>query len=463
MGARILVVDDSSTIRKLVSSILARHDYDATTAADGLSALEKLRGETFDLVLVDLVMPHMSGEELCREIRADQRLAGVPIVLMSARAERLRGRLTSETGAAGAISKPFDARALVAVVEGALQKVSASNVWEVDAADLMDDIPVSYIEARDSQTTLVAEPYPQRNLASEIAERLAATLAPALAELPGNRRSDPAEIAAIVGRALSSPAASELAALFERFAIVRPDGEALRGSLEVIPLAEILQVLQLQRQTGTCHIDNGAVEVTIFFRDGMVDVARGRGAADEFRLGRYFAEEGLLSRVELDQLVQSGAGAGKGPLGQRLLHFGLISQEDLRRALMRQTSELLYEALRWPAGHFGFSPAEPEGQEESARLGLPVAAIVMEGFRRVDEWRVIEQSIRFDEVLLRDEVALDALGSEKLSRTEQQLLDAIDGRRTVREILSAVDIGSFDACKTLYQFLQSRLVRTRAA
>jgi hypothetical protein len=104
-------------------------------------------------------------------------------------------------------------------------------------------------------------------------------------------------------------------------------------------------------------------------------------------------------------------------------------------------------------------PAEPE----AVRLGLPVASLVMEGFRRVDEWRLIEESIPFGEVLLRDQVALDALGWQKLSRQEQLLLEAIDGSRTVREILRAVDIGSFDACKTLYQFLQARLVRRRAA
>ena len=87
----------------------------------------------------------------------------------------------------------------------------------------------------------------------------------------------------------------------------------------------------------------------------------------------------------------------------------------------------------------------------------------MEGFRRVDEWRLIEGSIQFDEVLLRDQVALDAMGAEKLSRQEQLILETIDGQRTVREILATVDVGSFDACKILYQFLQSRLVRRRAA
>ncbi|HEY3593299.1 MAG TPA: DUF4388 domain-containing protein, partial [Polyangiaceae bacterium] len=156
------------------------------------------------------------------------------------------------------------------------------------------------------------------------------------------------------------------------------------------------------------------------------------------------------------------AGAATGRLGDMLIHFGLITREDLRRALIRQTSELMYEALRWHTGRFTFSRSVPH-DAEAVRLGLPVASIVMEGFRRVDEWRLIEESIPFEDVLLRDQVAVDALGWQKLSRHEQQLLEAIDGHRTVREVLRSVDIGSFDACKTLYQFLQARLVRKRAA
>jgi hypothetical protein len=217
----------------------------------------------------------------------------------------------------------------------------------------------------------------------------------------------------------------------------------------------------LGRQTGTCTITNGKVAITVYIRDGLVDLARGKGAAEEFRLGRYLIEEGLVTRDELNTILKNRV-AGRRLLGEALINYGLISDEDLQRALIRQTSELIYDALRWPKGRFSFSK-DMRDDPEAAKLGLPVASIVMEGFRRVDEWRLIEGEIQFDEVLLRDQVALDAMGAEKLSRQEQVILETIDGQRTVREILATVDVGSFDACKTLYQFLQSRLVRRRAA
>ena len=87
MTTRVLVVDDSPTIRKVVSSVLERHGFEAVQAADGQAALEKLVGsaratqndpadeaEKIDVVLVDFVMPRMNGFQLCRAIRHDAEL-----------------------------------------------------------------------------------------------------------------------------------------------------------------------------------------------------------------------------------------------------------------------------------------------------------------------------------------------------------------------------------------------------
>jgi hypothetical protein len=282
-------------------------------------------------------------------------------------------------------------------------------------------------------------------------------IAPALLELDGARRGDPGEVADVVRRALSREAIESMAPLIKRLG----DGtETFGGDIEAIPLAEVLQVLQLQRQTGTCRVWKDRVEVTIAFRDGLIDVARGKGASAEFRLGRYFVESGALKRADLDDSLKARAGTML--LGESLVKAGLITQEDLNRALVWQTSELVYDVLRWQKGRFCFSRERPAGDTQVS-LGLPVAAIVMEGFRRVDEWRLIEGSIHFDEVLLCDHVALAALGPDTLTGKERAVLDAIDGEKTVREIIAQVDLSSFDACKILYQFLQSRLVRQRAS
>ncbi len=457
MGARVLIVDDSPTIRKLVSAILERHNFEPAMAADGFAGLERLRQGDVDLVLLDFVMPKMNGYQFCRAMRADSKIGHLPVVLMSAKSDKIRGQFVQQTGAVDAITKPFDARGLVAVVENALQRAAEGRIRHLDSIPIEEDIPVSEFDVRGSGTIAAAEDASRKEAALGLATKLADITVGALSGMPEPRRKDAAEVTTSIRKALLAGGLEELAPW-----LAGADGEGFSGQMHVISLAEVLQVLQLQRQTGTCRITNGKVDVVVSFRDGLIDLARGKGAAEEFRLGRYLIEEGLVTRDDLNIILKKMEEGNKPLLGEALINFGLINEEDLRRALIRQTSELLYDVLRWQTGRFTFSKAIVE-QPEVAKLGLPVASIVMEGFRRVDEWRLIEESIHFDEVLLRDQVALDALGSEKLARQEQLVLNAIDGQRSVREIIGNVDVSSFDACKILYQFLQSRLVRRRAA
>ena len=105
----------------MVSAILARHGYEPAVARDGLAGIEMIKkGPKYDLVLLDFVMPRMNGYQFCRELRSNPAHRALPVVLMSAKGDKIRGQFVQQTGAVDAITKPFDARALVAVIEGAL-------------------------------------------------------------------------------------------------------------------------------------------------------------------------------------------------------------------------------------------------------------------------------------------------------------------------------------------------------
>ncbi|HEX7601638.1 MAG TPA: response regulator transcription factor, partial [Polyangiaceae bacterium] len=128
-SARILVIDDSTTIRKVVCSILERHGFTPQAAADGQTAIEMLTKaeQPYDLVLLDFVMPKMNGFQFCRAIRARDEWKTLPVLLMSAKTDRIREQFVMQTGAVDAITKPFDAQALVAAVENALKRVRAGT------------------------------------------------------------------------------------------------------------------------------------------------------------------------------------------------------------------------------------------------------------------------------------------------------------------------------------------------
>lgn len=454
---RVLVVDDSPTILKVVSSILARNGYEPDTALDGMVGIEKIKkGPVPDLILLDFVMPRMNGYQFCRELRSNPAHRRLPVVLMSAKGDKIRGQFVQTTGAVDAITKPFDARALVAVVEGAISKTTEGRARPVPEGDTMPDEDTLAESARPSML-------PQQlrmRIAIEVAQQIAQSVVPSIVELPDEERSMEAGVMRAVARALTPEVLTSLARTLREMSTDGPR-EALAGELSSVPLAEILQVLAMQRQTGVLRVTGTRAMLSLSMRQGLIDLVQSRGAADEFRLGRYFIEHGLLTKEELEDMLKSREPGEKKLMGDVLVDSGRVTADQLREALKQQSSELIYDMLRWPYGRFTFSHEAFRPEAENAKLGLAVSALVLEGFRRVDEWRLMEGSIEFDQVVYIDDAALESVGREKLPRTEQMVLDAVDGKRTVSAIVAESNLSSFEAIKSIYQFLQSRVLRKK--
>src|SRR3954469_24947257 len=175
--ARVLVVDDSPPILKVVSAILARHGYEPAAARDGLAGIEMIKREPkFDLVLLDFVMPRMNGYQFCRELRSNPAHRALPVVLMSAKGDKIRGQFVQQTGAVDAITKPFDPRALVAVIEGALAKTAEGRARPVPGGAKMPDEDT----IADSVRPSLAPRQQRQRAVIEFAQQIANTVTPAL-------------------------------------------------------------------------------------------------------------------------------------------------------------------------------------------------------------------------------------------------------------------------------------------
>lgn len=140
-GARIVVVEDEEDIRELIEHHLGREGYKVSAAAEGKRGLELIRREVPDLVLLDLMLPGMDGLEICREIRADERIAHVLVLMVTAKAEEADVVLGLGLGADDYISKPFRPRELVARVKSALRRSKrASEPKESEAKIVRGDL-----------------------------------------------------------------------------------------------------------------------------------------------------------------------------------------------------------------------------------------------------------------------------------------------------------------------------------
>lgn len=131
MKTSILVVDDESAIREMVCLALAQEDYECLEAADGHKAEQRLRERRPDLILLDWMMPGMSGLDLVQRLRRQAETRDIPVIFLTARAEEedmIRGL---KSGADDYITKPFSTAELLARIEAVLRRRQGATVAEV--------------------------------------------------------------------------------------------------------------------------------------------------------------------------------------------------------------------------------------------------------------------------------------------------------------------------------------------
>jgi two-component system, sensor histidine kinase and response regulator len=121
-GARILVVDDEPHNRELLHELLAGREYRVTSAVDGPSALEEIRRSLPDVILLDVMMPGMTGFEVCREVKANPRTAHLPVLMITALHERQDRIEGIDSGADDFLKKPVDRDEVLLRVRNAVQR-----------------------------------------------------------------------------------------------------------------------------------------------------------------------------------------------------------------------------------------------------------------------------------------------------------------------------------------------------
>ena len=233
---------------------------------------------------------------------------------------------------------------------------------------------------------------------------------------------------------------------------------AFEGTLATLSFADLLQLLGSTRKTGTLHLTRGSQFKRVYLRDGIV-LAVSSNDPGEY-VSHTLVSVGKISEDVLRAALHRQESEGK-LLGQILVEQGDISEEGLKQYLLDRAYEMVAKLMGWNDALFRFEEfVLPEKQMVS--LDLSVEGLLMEGFRRIDEWHLIEREVdNFDTVFLRNEDALAQVGKAKLTREELAVLELVNGKHTVKEIIRQSKMGSFDVTKMLFRLLSIKLVRRR--
>src|SRR6195256_312167 len=122
MSTRVLVVEDDSDIAELVARYLEKAGYTTARVSSGRDALDAVRAKAPDLIVLDVMLPHVDGLEVCRLLRANDHTASIPIIMLTARADESERIVGLEIGADDYLAKPFSPNELVARVRALLRR-----------------------------------------------------------------------------------------------------------------------------------------------------------------------------------------------------------------------------------------------------------------------------------------------------------------------------------------------------
>ncbi len=471
---RVLVIDDSPTILKVVQLVLSKAGFLVDVAKTGEEGLESARQNRPQLILLDFVMPKMNGYQVCRALAADDELAGIPVVLMSAKGDQVGERFVKVMGIVDYITKPFSPEAITAVVQHTVVKYSSDDS---EAARTMGMVSESTDADTQAGVRAIKESKEAKEQAyDDLRDRIISCLAPPLANLLSLVRAgqenqdddtskDDLDTDAIESALRSVLEDDTVFDLFRNSQTIFEDAEmgpSLRGDVRIVPIAEVLQLLDAQQQSGILMVTRGESKIEIYFREGHVDLSVAKNLSKEFLLGRYIVDSDLISHEDLSGFLESRRPGSK-LLGGQLVKLGYISDSELKLLLQQQSRELIYELLRWNFGTFQFTRTRdlPHAAVD-AMLGLEVEGILMEGFRRVDEWHLIEREINdFEMIFLRNEDSVAQMGRGRLTREELTILELVNGKNTVKELIRESRMGSYEVSKMLYRLLSIKLIRKR--
>jgi two-component system response regulator VicR len=162
MSKTILVVDDDPTIRDVLERYLQREGFAVLTAADGHTALQKAGSEKPDLVVLDLMLPHVDGWEICRHLRAE---STVPVLMLTARGEEYERILGLGLGADDYVTKPFGPGEVVARIQAIFRRIEMArsptplSAETIHIGEIVVDPSVHQVTVRGQPVTLTAKEF----------------------------------------------------------------------------------------------------------------------------------------------------------------------------------------------------------------------------------------------------------------------------------------------------------------
>jgi len=246
---------------------------------------------------------------------------------------------------------------------------------------------------------------------------------------------------------------------------------ALEGTIKEFGLADIFQLIGLQKKTGILFLKGSEETVNIHFEDGMVVKVEESKKRPKYLIGRILINRGKITEPQLGEALDIQTSTGQ-KVGGVLISQGLINKDELRDALMFQINEAVYKVFRWKGGDYKFDQERVDFDRDTI-TPISTEHVLMDGIRMLDEWPMIESNLPAMHVVLTKSAGADSksgaedsdifagldTGRESgLSRDAEHILKLADGKKSLLEILELSMLGEFDTLKSIVSLIQKGIL-----
>ncbi|WP_303720305.1 response regulator [Malonomonas rubra] len=425
-GIKVLLVDDSPTVRRLGELILSQHGYNVYTAEDGEQGLEMIQKIRPSVILVDFIMPNMNGHTFCRKVREDDSFKDIPLILISSKGESVGEAFEKEFGVLYYFSKPFEPDDLINKMEEVLKDVVVEEPEEESAKD-------------------TGGPMTSPAVLHEMIDKLL-------------RQYFQKDFPLLMRNVMSD--------MLTEAGLIKKGGVILSGSLEKIPLPDVINFASNSRLSGRLTIFSRDVFGEIFIEDGMFVFAScsKKGGKQPF-LTDIMKKQKLLT-VDDDTIrdVVTEARERCLPIGRMLVEKRLVNEGQLMEALRLHAMDAFGNILSAKTGSFFLEQDELPTNLRDMQVRISLMNVLMEGLSQLDERQLAATEFKDESmVLVRLITNEDAMDTVQLKARELDIFALIDGHKPLSEIIHLSQLDPLETKRICYALRKVGLLRLKAA
>jgi CheY-like chemotaxis protein len=442
---RLLVIDDSLTIRKLVEISLRATGWNVAFASNGASGVARAITESPDLILLDYVLPDMRGIDVCVQLAASSRTGSIPIVLMTGKAEKVRGEFAEYSTVVDFVGKPFAPHDLIAKIASALER---SPKRQTLPSPNGAPEPLAASKARFSFSQ-----------AEAAAKGVYAALRGGFAQIPswskqlgvqsahtfyGQKILTHESITKVLLNLL--PVYREFFAGATSLSIAPPGADVIaEGRAAGLPIANVLSLLTGPgKRTGECRVAYHGQEMIVHVRQGQVVLATSHDPVDYAKLSDLDVSRVPPAAMAHAQAEQRRSGK---PVFVGLTEAGVLTSAELALVIRQQSKRLLLLAWQVAEGKFTFREGPIPSYAEAYGSTITLEQLSLEAKR--SELGPADAHDVLDAVWFRREGFSNRVRSFELVGEERLVLASVDGRTTGRAIAQRTKLTEAAAAATL--------------